>query len=157
MPTNTPGQTPVDFKVVRRENPLTRALTIDFEIAPNGDLAVVTGIDLLVQTVTRWVTLRVGAYPFRPTYGNPILDLPGQAAPADPSGEIVALLQVAEATFLQAQAQAASRGQLSPTETATAFGAAQVARGPNPGQYQLTFTVTNAINQTGAATVPLAS
>jgi len=155
MPTNLPAQTPVDFKVIRYNDPVTRQLTIDFQYAPNGDLAVVAGLDLLLQTVTRWMTLRVGGFPFRPTYGNPVLDLPGQATPADPTSEITALVQVAEATFLQAQAQAAARGQLSPAETATAFGAPQVAKGAKPGQYLLTFTVTNAANQTGVVTVPV--
>jgi len=146
---------PLDLKIMYATDPTTGRLTVDLAQAPTGGLATMTGIDLLVQMVTRWMLLRVGANAFHPTHGNPAIDLAGQDTPANPIDEITGLVQIAEATFLQAQQRAVALGQLAPSETAQAFGAPDVRKGVRPGQFILSFVVTNRAGQPGRVSIPV--
>lgn len=105
----TPNPT-ADIKLVFSQLPDGR-LGVDYALTPSGDLAFVTGINRLVQEVTRWLLTPRGNNPFDPTYGNALFSLMGRPANQDTSA-FIAMVDQTQADLVSRQSTEAASGFL---------------------------------------------
>ncbi|MDB5057277.1 MAG: hypothetical protein JWO59_749 [Chloroflexi bacterium] len=84
-----------DFTCVVTQDPVTGQLSAGFVLAPDGDLAVVSGMDRLLQDVTLELMIATGDNPFLPDQGSDSGALVGRVI-KDPTSVYVALMAQVE-------------------------------------------------------------
>lgn len=129
-----------DWRLTLAPNLATGEVTADLTLTPQGDLALVTGIDRLVQMVILWLLTPQGQNPWDPTYGNPFYTQLGRPTGPDYAEGYLAMLAAAEEAFLTHQDQAARAGQLTPDELVDHF-SDETVRVTGAGQLTLSFSI----------------
>jgi hypothetical protein len=154
--TSNSAQTRADFRLIFTPNLATGEVVQDFVLTPQGDIALVTGIDRLVQMIILWLLTPLGVNPWDTTYGNPYYSQLGRIAGPDLQETYLAMLDTCQAAFLSTQEQAAQAGQLTQDEMVAKFSAQHISV-VGVGQVMVSFTI---VAQSGASTsvnVPFAS
>ena len=150
------AQTRADFRLAFSPNLVTGEVVQDFVLTPQGDIALVTGIDRLVQMIVLWLLTPLGANPWDPTYGNPYYSQLGRIAGPDLQETYLSILDTCQAAFLATQEQAAQAGQLTQDEMVAKFTNQQVAV-VGVGQVMVSFTIVARSGASTSVNVPFAS
>lgn len=129
-----------DLKLTFVPNPATGTIEVDLTLSPAGDLALVSGVDRLVQMIVLWLLTPQGQNPWDPGYGNPFYLQLGRPVGADHEQLYLDMLDACEQAFLASQDQAAQAGQLTADELVDHF-TDQSVTATGPGSTQVSFTV----------------
>lgn len=156
MPSPLSVQPIADFRLTLVPNHDTGEVQVDLGLTNAGDLAVVTGIDRLVQTIVLWLLTPQGQDPWDPGYGNPYYLQLGRPSTAGAEQEYHEMLDACEQAFLAGQDQAAQAGQLTADEMVDHFEDNQVSF-LGPGQVVVSFTVVARSGTLRALNLPFAA
>lgn len=126
----------------------------DFVVSPQRRTALVAGPDRLAQNIRLHFTTPVLSHFYTPSDGNSVYTLLGRPlTKTDQQAAARAMVEQAESSFIQRQAQAAAQGYLTLDQQVDALELTQVSQ-PQAGQVSLDVTATTATGTRLTATAP---
>jgi hypothetical protein len=134
----------------------TGEVVIDMALNSTGDLAIVVGIDRLMQMILIWLLTPLGQVIWEPNFGNPYFAQLGRPVGQSTQQLFLDMLSSCERAFLINQDQAAQAGSLTADEMVDHF-QDELVTIVGPGIINVSFTVVARSGAVKEAVVPFAT